>query len=109
MGPWVIRWGSWGDPRLFWVIRACGGVLSLGFWGDPSETTFPFYNIKRRECGFFGLHGTGHARLGLQTHGLLKFYNALALVLASASVYNALPLVVAPASVGRSVGPSVCL
>ena len=52
--PRGIRWGSAGDPRLVWGIRACGGVFSLGFWGDPSETTFPLYNIKRRECDFFG-------------------------------------------------------
>ena len=55
--PRGIRWGSAGDPRLVWGIRACGGVFSLRFWGDPFETTFPLYNIRRRECDFSGCTG----------------------------------------------------
>ena len=42
-----IRWGSSGDPPVFWGIRSVFVSVWCGFWGDPFEGTVVFYNFKK--------------------------------------------------------------
>ena len=47
--PRAIRLRSERDPRSFWAIRAQTASILRGFRGDPSETTYPFFNIRIKD------------------------------------------------------------
>ena len=54
--PRGIRWGSSGDPHRFRGIRPVVVSVWPTFWGEPSEGTAVFYNIKK-----------GHAAWAMKT------------------------------------------
>ena len=68
--PGGIRWGSSGDPHAFRGIRHVSISVWLTFWGDPSETTGVFYNIKKGQeaawvVGMWGLDTIGSCGQGV--------------------------------------------
>ena len=75
--PRGIRWGSPGDPHAFRGIRHVFVSVWLTFWGDPSETTGVFYNIKKGQeaAWVVGMWGLDTIRvLGAGCCHVLKVY-----------------------------------
>ena len=67
--PKGIRWGSSGDPHANRGIR--NGIASARptFWGDPSERTAAFYNIKKGQKAAWAVGMWDGAPWGLGDEG----------------------------------------